>query len=54
MALICWQPFQEIETLRRQMDQVFDEVMGIERHSARSWQPAIELQDDVGRLNPTG
>ena len=24
MALICWQPLQEMETLRRQMDHLFD------------------------------
>jgi HSP20 family protein len=50
MALIRWQPFQEIETLRRQMDQMFDEVMGSERQSATSWQPAIELQDTEENL----
>ncbi len=50
MALIRWQPFQEIETLRRQMDQMFDEVMGSERKSATSWQPAIELQDTEDNL----
>ncbi len=45
MALIRWQPFQEIETLRRQMDQMFDELAGSERQSKISWKPAIELQD---------
>ena len=45
MALIRWQPFQEFETLRRQMDQIFAQVAGSERQSATSWQPAIELQD---------
>jgi HSP20 family protein len=50
MALIRWQPFQEIETLRRQMDQMFDEVVGSERQSAISWKPAIELQDTEDNL----
>jgi len=31
MALIRWQPFQEMETLRRQMDQMFDEITGSNR-----------------------
>ncbi len=50
MALIRWQPFQEFETLRRQMNQIFDEVAGENRQSALSWQPAIELQDTEDNL----
>jgi HSP20 family protein len=50
MAMIRWQPFQELETLRRQMDQLFDEVAGVERHSTTSWKPAIELQDTQENL----
>ncbi len=50
MALIRWQPFQEIETLRRQMDHMFDELAGSERQSAMSWKPAIELQDTEDNL----
>lgn len=50
MSLIRWQPFQEIETLRRQMDQMFDELVGSERQSATSWKPAIELQDTEDNL----
>jgi len=50
MALIRWQPFQEVETLRRQMDHMFDELIGSERQSATSWQPAIELQDTEDNL----
>jgi HSP20 family protein len=50
MAVIRWQPFQEIETLRRQMDQMFDEVMSNEHQSATSWKPAIELQDTEENL----
>lgn len=44
MALIRWQPFQEMETLRRQMDRMFDDVTGWNGESQRTWQPAIELQ----------
>lgn len=50
MALIRWQPFQEFETLRRQMDQLFDEFAGVEHHSSTSWKPAIELQDTEDNL----
>lgn len=52
MALIRWQPFQEMETLRRQMDQVFDELAGLTSESRLSttWAPAIELQDQNDRL----
>lgn len=45
MALIRWQPFQEIETLRRQMDQMFDEMTDVKRETQLTWQPAIELKD---------
>lgn len=45
MALIRWQPFQEMETLRRQMDQMFDEITGLNRDYQGAWKPAIELQD---------
>jgi len=45
MALIRWQPFSEVETMRRQMDQMFDEIVGLDRQSQAIWQPAIELQD---------
>jgi HSP20 family protein len=50
MALIRWQPFSEIETLRRQMDQMFDEIAGSDRQSSKTWQPAIELQDTEDNL----
>lgn len=43
MALVRWQsPFQE--TLRRQMDQMFDEMVGINRDQT-TWKPAVELKD---------
>jgi len=45
MALIRWQPFQEVDTLRRQMDQMFDEMIGVNHDTFRTWQPAIEVQD---------
>src|ERR687886_633649 len=45
MALIRWQPFQEMETLHRQMDQMFDDMTGLTRNHKMTWKPAIELQD---------
>ncbi|MBD1922440.1 Hsp20/alpha crystallin family protein [Microcoleus sp. FACHB-831] len=50
MALIRWQPFQEIETLRRQMDRMFDELARSDRGLENSWKPAIELQDTEENL----
>jgi len=46
MALIRWQPFQEMETLRHQMDKMFDEIAGLNREmTTKSWSPAVELED---------
>jgi HSP20 family protein len=45
MAMIRWQPFQEMETIRRQMEQMFDEINGWDREYQVTWKPAIELQD---------
>ena len=50
MALIRWQPFQELETLRRQMDQMFDDLATTDRQSNINWKPAIELQDTEENL----
>lgn len=49
MAMIRWQPWQEMETLRRQFDQLFDELAPISRDAVstvtgRAWAPAIELK----------
>lgn len=45
MRLVRWQPFSEMESLRRQMDQMFDELAGVNRQSSTAWIPAIEIQD---------
>lgn len=45
MALIRWQPFREIETLRHQFDQLFDELAGGSNASEMAWMPLVELQD---------
>ncbi len=45
MRLVRWQPFSEMESLRHQMDRMFDELTGTNRQSATNWKPAIEIQD---------
>ncbi|MBD2085813.1 Hsp20/alpha crystallin family protein [Coleofasciculus sp. FACHB-542] len=50
MTLIRWQPFQEMETLRRQMDRMFDELASVNRDAPITWKPAIELQDTEDSL----
>jgi HSP20 family protein len=49
MSLIRWQPMQELDILRRQMDQLFE---GLTEHdfpmlsgNGSKWIPAIELQE---------
>ena len=43
MTLVRWQPWQEMETLSRQLDQLFDDVIPAGR-SATSRTPAVELK----------
>lgn len=50
MTLIRWQPYQEMEILRRQMDRVFDELASVKREPQITWQPAVELQDTSDNL----
>jgi HSP20 family protein len=45
MRLVRWQPFTEMESLRHQMERMFDELAGINRQSSTDWTPAIEIQD---------
>ncbi len=52
MALIRWQPFQEMTTLQRQMDRLFDELVearpGLSEFTSSdrgSWIPAVEVKD---------
>ncbi|XHX77180.1 MAG: Hsp20/alpha crystallin family protein [Stenomitos frigidus ULC029] len=50
MSLIRWQPWQEIETLSRQLDRLFDDFTPANRTTAPAapialtWAPAIELK----------
>ncbi len=51
MALIRWQPFQEMETIRHQMDKMFDEIAGLNREmTTKTWSPAVELEDTNDNL----
>ncbi len=44
MLVRYWQPFQEMETLARQLDRLFDDLEG-NRQEQLTWAPAMELQD---------
>ncbi|WP_072622137.1 Hsp20/alpha crystallin family protein [Spirulina major] len=50
MALIRWQPFSDIDTLRRQMDHLFDEVTNPILSETAAWKPAVELKDQGDQL----
>ena len=44
MMVRYWSPFQEMETLRRQLDQAFNDVTSaVEPTSSAQWHPAIRL-----------
>ncbi len=50
MTLIRWQPWQEVDTLRHQLDQLFDELSPVARNTGlrtngTHWNPAIELKN---------
>jgi HSP20 family protein len=52
MSLIHWQPLKELDTLRHQMDHLFDELIHSDRAFAQFpklenaiWAPAIELKE---------
>jgi HSP20 family protein len=50
MTLIRWQPFSEIETLRRQMDRLFDGMTNWEDPRVAIAAPAIEIADEGDHL----
>jgi len=54
MALIRWQPWQEMETLRRQFDQLFYDLAPVqpngEASTRNTWAPAIELKSNDTEL----
>ncbi|MFB2898637.1 Hsp20/alpha crystallin family protein [Aerosakkonemataceae cyanobacterium BLCC-F50] len=51
MRIVRWQPFSEMESLRRQMDRMFDELLEINQQPGNTnWTPAIELKDEQNQL----
>ena len=45
MLMRSWQPFTEIETIRQQLDKVFDQLATTRDNSEVAWMPALELAD---------
>jgi len=45
MLMRYWQPFTEIETIREQLDKVFDQRAVTRDNSETAWMPALELVD---------
>ena len=52
MIVRYWHPFQEVETLRRQLDKVFDDVSHAIETTPAAWTPAVQLVEtgDTYRL----
>jgi len=53
-AMRAWDPFEELRTMQREMDRVFDRFMGTERGSETEhvglWMPSIESFTKEGKL----
>ena len=45
MLMRSWQPFTEIETIREQLDKVFDQLATTRDNSETTWMPAVEFAD---------
>ncbi|MEG3959650.1 Hsp20/alpha crystallin family protein [Microcoleus sp. herbarium2] len=45
MLMRSWQPFTEIETMRQQLDKVFDQLATTKDKSEATWMPAVEFVD---------
>jgi HSP20 family protein len=57
MSIIRWQPWQEMDSLRRQMDRLFDDFMHtssdlslLPKATEATWAPAIELKETDGEI----
>lgn len=46
MMVRYWQPFREMDTLRRQLDGIFDEFTEVKNAVKTAWAPAIRLVDE--------
>ncbi|MDB9528847.1 Hsp20/alpha crystallin family protein [Oscillatoria sp. CS-180] len=53
MIVRYWHPFQEVETLRRQLDSVFNEVGSAIERAPFAWTPAVRLTEDSDRYQLT-
>jgi HSP20 family protein len=49
MAIVHWNPYGEMETLRNQFEQIFQDINDW-RNTPQVWQPAIELTDEDTNL----
>jgi len=49
MIVRYWHPFQEVESLRRQLDSVFNEVSNVIETAPTAWTPAIRLVENGDR-----
>ena len=49
MIVRYWHPFQEVDTLRRQLDSVFNEVSNVIETAPTAWTPAIRLVENGDR-----
>lgn len=52
MALIRWEPLREVETLQRQMNQLFDNLASSENgsYNGSAFMPAAELQETADAI----
>ena len=50
MALVPWNPYAEMESFRRQMDRLFNDVANYNTATEQPWQPAVELHDSGENL----
>jgi HSP20 family protein len=53
MALVRWQPFQEIDTLQRQMNRLFDELMPVTREGRDgiAFVPSAEMEETADAIH---
>ncbi len=49
--LVRLQPFQELETMRRQFDRFFEDAFGVTEVARGEWMPAAELHDNGDTLS---
>ncbi|PSB00604.1 Hsp20/alpha crystallin family protein [Merismopedia glauca] len=50
MAIVRFSPFHEFETLRNQMDRLFEDLTNNNYRSDIHWQPAVEMSDQENNI----